>query len=90
VLREDFTALAPDTALALRHARAAIAHAAELPVLCEQVRRRWGERGLASLALTITATRMFPMLKYALGHGQACQRVRVGAEAVQPAPVHAA
>jgi hypothetical protein len=90
VLREDFDALGPDAALAVRYARAAIAHAPDLPAWKDQVQRRWGERGLASLALTITATRMFPMLKYALGHGQACQRVQVGAEAIQPAALHAA
>jgi alkylhydroperoxidase family enzyme len=85
VLRDDFAAMSPDVSLAVRYAEAAIAHAPELADLRDEVVQRWGERGLASLALTITATRMFPMLKYALGHGQACQRVRVGSEAVQPA-----
>jgi hypothetical protein len=90
VLREDLAALGPDVALAVRYARAAIAHAPELPALKDEVRRRWGDRGLASLALTITAARMFPMLKYALGHGQACRRVQVGSEVVQPAALHVA
>jgi hypothetical protein len=89
VLRRDFTAMTPDVALAVRYADAAIARAPELAGLRDQVVRRWGERGLASLALSITGTRMFPMLKYALGHGQACQRVRVGSQAVQPAALHA-
>jgi hypothetical protein len=90
VLRDDLAALDADSVLAVCYARAAIAHAPELQGLHDEVRRRWGERGLASLALTVTGTRLFPMLKYALGHGQACQRVQVGREAVQPAALHAA
>ncbi|MED5621058.1 hypothetical protein [Ideonella sp. BN130291] len=91
VLRGDVQALDADSALAVRYAEAAIAHAPDLPAWRDQVVQRWGERGLASLALTVTAIRMFPMLKYALGHGQACQRVQVGADTVQPAalPAHA-
>jgi hypothetical protein len=89
VLRGDLDALSAEAALAVRYALATIAHAPELQALREQALQRWGERGLASLALTITGTRLFPMLKYALGHGQACQRVQVGAEAVQPAALHA-
>jgi hypothetical protein len=90
VLRSDVPSLDADTALALRYAEAAIAHASDLPAWRDQVVQRWGERGLASLALTITGTRMYPMLKYALGHGRACQRVQVGPEAVAPSTVTAA
>ena len=92
VLRDDLAALDADAALAVRYAQAAVAHAPQLASLRDAVARRWGERGLASLALAITATRMFPMLKYALGHGQSCQRVQVGDETVaaQPRSAHAA
>jgi hypothetical protein len=31
-----------------------------------------------SLALAITAARIYPTVKYALGHGKACMRVVVG------------
>lgn len=34
-------------------------------------------RALASLALSIVASRTFPALKYALGHGRSCQRLSV-------------
>ena len=90
VLREDLQAVGPEVALAIRYTRAAIAHSPEIAALRDEVIGRWGEKGLASLALTITATRMFPMLKYALGHGQACQRVQVGSEAVNTAALPAA
>ncbi|MCW7540584.1 hypothetical protein OOT46_22425 [Aquabacterium sp. A7-Y] len=78
LLRDELEALDPDTALAGRYARAVVSHAPELGELIESVHQRWGDRGLASLALTVTGTRLYPMLKYALGHGRACQQVRVG------------
>jgi hypothetical protein len=42
-----------------------------------EVMRRWGRRGLVSLALTMAASRVFPDVKYVLGHGHACTLVRV-------------
>jgi hypothetical protein len=33
---------------------------------------------LVSLAFAITASRIYPTVKYALGHGKACMRVVVG------------
>jgi hypothetical protein len=44
--------------------------------------KRWGPRALLSLAFAITASRVFPTIKYALGHGKACQRVTVAGEHV--------
>lgn len=45
--------------------------------------RRWGPGGLVDIGMTLTTARMYPTLKYALGHGRACSRVMV---AGQPAP----
>jgi hypothetical protein len=46
-----------------------------------EVEARSGKRAVVLLALVSAATRMFPAVKYALGHGRACSRVRVaGAE----------
>jgi hypothetical protein len=42
--------------------------------------RQWGRRGLVSLGFRILAARMYPTLKYALGHGQACTRLKIGGE----------
>jgi hypothetical protein len=50
--------------------------------LREQVLQRFGQRGLVSLAFALTAARIFPTVKYALGHGSSCQRVRVQGELV--------
>jgi len=43
--------------------------------------RRWGQKGLVALALTLTTARMYPTVKYALGHGKSCSRVTVAGEA---------
>jgi hypothetical protein len=78
ILRRDASAMPADAALGFRYAQAALAHDAAADELREEVLQRWGERALVSLAFGLTAARIFPTLKYALGHGHACLRVRVG------------
>ncbi|HEY0845304.1 MAG TPA: hypothetical protein VGE12_08050 [Noviherbaspirillum sp.] len=78
VLTDDETLMGSDVTLAVRFARAAMAHDQAADDLRERIIGRWGERALLSLALAMTATRVFPAVKYALGHGKACSRVRVG------------
>jgi hypothetical protein len=86
LLADDVGALDDDTALAWRYARAAASHASELSGLVEAARQRFGPRGLVSLAFAVTFSRMYPMLKYALGHGQTCSRVCVGEHTVVSVP----
>jgi hypothetical protein len=52
--------------------------------LRDEIVQRWGKRALVSLAFAITASRLYPTLKYALGHGRACQRIVVAGEPVAP------
>ena len=80
VLAGDDGALGDDAALGVRFARAALAHGAEADELREQVRARWGDRGLVSLAFALAAARVYPTVKYALGHGRACTRVMVAGQ----------
>jgi hypothetical protein len=84
VIARDVTALPEPVALAVRFADATLAHAAAADELREQIVARWGKRALVSLALAVTAARMYPTVKYAMGHGQACVRVTVGGA---PVPV---
>jgi hypothetical protein len=44
----------------------------------------FGRRGLVSIALGITASRLYPTLKYALGYGKECRRVMVNGVPVVP------
>lgn len=74
----DVADLDEDTALGFRFATASLAHDVSVHALREEIAARWGARAVVSLALTMAASRVFPGVKYALGHGQACTYVRVG------------
>jgi hypothetical protein len=80
VVARDFVAMPYEVALAARFAETTLRRAPETDELREEVLRQWGKRGLISLAFAITAARLFPTLKYALGHGRACTRLKVGGE----------
>lgn len=80
VLRNAISAMDADTSLGYRYALAVVERRTDVLELRDAVLERFGTKGMASLALTLTGSRMYPMLKYAMGHGHACVRVRVGAE----------
>ena len=80
VLRGRHDELSDAVRLGVRYAEAVLQRSPEANPLREDVLRRWGPRALVSLAFALTASRLFPTLKYALGHGQACQRVVVAGE----------
>jgi hypothetical protein len=88
VLNADDAALNPDVLLTVRFARAVLARDPAADELRDQVVARWGRRGLVTLAFALVSARLFPTLKYALGHGRTCSRVVVGgtALAVNPQP----
>lgn len=83
VLSADEKAMPPEVALGFRFARAVLARDIdESDRLRAEILKRWGPRGLVSLAFTISASRVYPSVKYALGRGRACTQVRVaGADA---------
>ena len=81
ILAGDEAGMGEAAALAYRFAMAVLAHSPEADGMREEIVRRWGERGLAAIALTITAARVYPTLKYGLGFGKTCVKVRVGGEA---------
>jgi hypothetical protein len=82
VLADDVAAMPPDVALAWNFTRATLAHDPSADAYREAIVERWGRRALVSLAFAITAARIYPTVKYALGHGKACMRVVVGDSAV--------
>jgi hypothetical protein len=80
--------MGPDAALAYRFANASLACDMErADPLRGEIVRRWGEKGLIAIGLALTTARMYPTLKYALGHGRACSKVVI---AGVPAPFHRA
>ena len=81
ILAGDEAAMGPDAALGYRFARASLARDLEAAdVARDEVVRRWGRKGLIALAMALTTSRMYPTLKYAMGHGRACSKVMVAGE----------
>jgi hypothetical protein len=80
IVARDFVAMPAEVALAVRFAELTLRHAPEADDVREEVIRLWGKRGLVSLAFAITAARIYPTVKYALGHGQACSRLTIGGD----------
>ena len=80
VVAHDTSALPFEVALAVRFTEATLRHAPEADDLREEVVRRFGKRGLVSLAFAMIAARFYPTLKYAMGHGRACTRLTIGGE----------
>ena len=78
------TALDDGVRLGVQFARATLAHDPAADPLRDEIVRRWGPRALVSLAFGIAAARLYPTIKYALGHGKACQRVVVAGESITP------
>ena len=83
VLRRDLSAMDPETALGFRFADAIVRRAPEAEDARELVREQWGEVAVIDLTLGTQIGRVFPMIKTGLGHGQSCQRVRVGEHPVE-------
>ncbi|HEX5377931.1 MAG TPA: hypothetical protein VFW47_05125 [Phenylobacterium sp.] len=85
ILAGDEAAMGETAALAYRFARASLARDMETcDPLRDEIVRRWGEKGLTAIALSLTTARIYPTVKYALGYGKTCSRVTVKGE---PAPV---
>lgn len=78
IVNQDERAMPPEAALGYSFAKAVLARdLAESDRLRAQVEARWGRRAVVTLALAIASSRVFPAVKYALGHGRACSMVRV-------------
>ena len=78
ILTEDAAAMPDDVKLAWRFTRATLDHDPSADQYREEITRRWGQKALISLAFAMVASRIYPTVKYALGHGKACTRVVVG------------
>jgi hypothetical protein len=80
VVSRNFAAMPYEVALAARFTEATLQRAPEADDLREEVVRQFGKRGLIALAFAMLAARMYPTLKYALGHGRACTRLVISGE----------
>lgn len=78
ILSDNPASMPPDVALVWNFTRATLAHDVAADRYRDAIVERWGRRALVSIAFAITAGRIYPTVKYALGHGKACTRVFVG------------
>lgn len=84
IVRGDEAAMSIEAQLGYRFAKTALAHG-DMDLINAELERRYGKRAVVSLAFALTSARMFPTLKYALGHGVTCQRVVIAGETVAAA-----
>lgn len=77
VLRSDDAALGEDVWLVVKFARATLAHSPEADGYRETIIAKWGKRAVISIAFALSMARVYPTIKYALGHGKSCQRIEV-------------
>ena len=78
----DFARAGVDAALGFRFGQAVATNAPEAQALSSEVKTRYGERGLVSLALVVAGSRVYPTLKRGLGHGATCQKLVVADEPI--------
>lgn len=90
VVTSDLAALQNEIALIVRFTEYVLARDPAADGLREQVRQLWGTGGLISLAIAISTSKVYPSVKYVLGHGHACSRVQIARHSFAPAALHGA
>ena len=64
-------------ALAWRFTRATLDRDPQADEYRDEIIKRWGPKAVMSLAFAMVTARMYPTVKYAMGHGKACTRIVV-------------
>ncbi|MBL4826155.1 MAG: hypothetical protein JKY66_00310 [Spongiibacteraceae bacterium] len=77
IVDRDLDNLPEDMALVIRFTELVLAHHPEADDLREKILALWGDEGLIAIAYSISSSRVYPALKYTLGYGKACSRIRV-------------
>jgi hypothetical protein len=81
ILAGDERAMGDTAALAWRFAQASLDRdMATADPLRDEIVRRWGQKALVAISLSLVTGRLYPALKYALGHGKTCQRIVVAGQ----------
>jgi AhpD family alkylhydroperoxidase len=83
ILAGDASKMPADAALGFNFAKAVLRRdIEESDRLRAEIVSRWGKKAFVSLALAIATSRVFPSVKYAMGHGHSCTRIQIGEENV--------
>jgi AhpD family alkylhydroperoxidase len=81
ILAGDAAKMPTDAALGFNFAKAVLRRdIEESDRLRAEIVSRWGRKAVVSLALAIATSRVYPAVKYAMGHGHSCTRILVAAE----------
>ncbi|PCJ68741.1 MAG: hypothetical protein COA62_12940 [Rhodobiaceae bacterium] len=78
LLARDMEAAGEEAALGFRFAEAVMAGDPESETMRLHIEHVYGKRALIAVAYATAFCRTYPVLKRALGHGLACQRIKVG------------
>ena len=84
IVDRDLYKLPQEVALVARFTELVLAHDPEADDLREKILGLWGEQGLITIAYSISSSRVYPALKYAMGYGKACSRVQVNEMSMVP------
>ncbi len=82
LVRGDVEQAGADAALGFRYGMAVATNSRDAAILAEEAVRKYGKRGLVSLAFSVASARVYPTLKRGLGHGAACQKIVVFDETI--------
>ena len=88
VIAGDFDALPAHVAVTARFALASMQRSPDADELRERVEALFGRRGLLSIAFGMTASRIYPTIKFALGYGKTCQRVVVDGKTIAKGAIY--
>jgi hypothetical protein len=84
IIEADEPRMDEEAKLRWRFARAVLARDPDADGWRPAIEARWGKAAVVRLAVGIAAVRMYPVVKCAMGYGEACQRVRVAGVDVVP------
>lgn len=77
ILKRAPSAMSEDAALGFCFAEAMVHKLPSADEARESVRAQWGDAGVIDLTLAAQISRLFPMVKTALGFGKTCQKVTI-------------
>lgn len=84
IIERNINDLPNDVALIVQFTDLVLAHDVEADSLRDKIIALWGEKGLVAISFSISSTRVYPALKYALGHGKTCSKISVNESVLKP------
>lgn len=85
IIKKDFTNLPEELTLVVEFTDYVLAHDPRANDLRAQIISRWGQKALVTLSYGISASRVYPTIKYVLGYGNTCHRIQLNDISLTPA-----